>query len=85
MSSSWSAYLDELEAALRDLHAGSSQVDFPSLDDRGPLPEELRGRAEGLLRATVAAAGPISAMRAEAKSRLSLLASRSRGSRALRA
>jgi hypothetical protein len=69
MSQSWEGYLDELETALRELHRGAANIRFPSLDDLGPLPDELWERAEGLLRAVAAAAGPLRVMRAEAASR----------------
>ena len=85
MSQSWGAYLDELEAALRDLYMGSARVRFPALDDLGPLPDDLRGRAEVLLRAVTVAAGPFRTARAEAASRLGVLAGRPTGGPVLKA
>lgn len=85
MSASWEGYFDELETALRELHNGSPQVQFPSLDDLGPLPEELLDRAESLLRAIAATEGPLRAMRVEVAARLGVLAKTGKGASVLRA
>ena len=85
MSQSWQGYLDDLEASLRELHRGATNVVFPSPGDIGPLPGELRPRAEALLRATAAAAEPLRTMRANVASRLHIVANRRADSRAIKA
>ncbi len=72
MSEAWAAELDAMEA-----HLAAQRVAFASrgaeapaerrptpLDELGPLPEELRGRAEALLAATRALEGSVSEARA---------------------
>lgn len=85
MATTWPDYLDRLEEALRSLHAGASWADFPEPADTGPLPDELRERAEALLRATKVAEASVRARRADVASRLSALHNRQGNSRALRA
>ena len=82
---SWPDYLDRLEAALRSLHAGTSWADFPEPGDLGPLPDELRERAESLQRAAHVAEASTRARRAAVAERLSALTGRRLSGRAIKA
>ncbi|MGC8463031.1 MAG: hypothetical protein ACP5P9_05105 [Acidimicrobiales bacterium] len=68
----WAAELDAMEAHLADQRAAFASrgaaapaVRHPTpLEELGPLPEELRGRAEALLAATRALEGSVAEARA---------------------
>ena len=85
MPSIWADYLDRLEAALRSLHAGASWADFPEPADLGPLPDDLRERAESLQRAAHVAEASTRARRAAVAERLSALTGRRLSGRAIKA
>ena len=74
--SAWADYLDKLETALRSLHHGAPGADFPEPGDLGPLPDDLRDRAEPLLRAVYLAEASTRARRADVAKRISALAGR---------
>jgi len=71
-SRAWAAELDAMEAHLASQRAAFASrgasvpaVRHPTpLDELGPLPEELRGRAEALLAATRALEGSVAEARA---------------------
>ena len=85
MPSIWADYLDRLEAALRSLHTGASWADLPEPGDLGPLPDDLRERAEALQRATEVAEASIRARRAVVAERLSALTTQRLSGRAIKA
>jgi|GEM_PF-5036924 len=66
----WSRYLDRLDASLRTLYEGATACAFPGTEDLGPLPDELRERAESLLRSLRLAEEQVRARRAAVEARL---------------
>jgi hypothetical protein len=69
---SWEAYLDSLEAALACLERGT-WAELPLAGALGPLPEEARLRASGLLAELRSAEAGLRVQRAELGKRLEAL------------
>lgn len=81
----WAKYLDQLETTLRHLHRGALRADFPRPEDLGPLPDELRPRAESLLRAVNILENDIRTSRSMVAARLATSTKQTSTSRVIRA
>lgn len=81
----WEEYLDQLETSLRDLHKGGLRAVFPGPDDLGPLPDELRPRAESLLGAVNLLESDIRTRRSMVTARLAASTKQTSTSRVIRA